>query len=78
MRPRRAAAVIGMTTLGDKDQIKPLSDFASKGVFTKELDQALVEHQSIDIAVHCMKDLPTTLPAGIGESDAMMWMMMGS
>lgn len=56
--------VVPMNTLGDIDQIKPLSDFASKGVFTKELDQALWNGQ-IDLAVHCMKDLPTTLPAGL-------------
>lgn len=56
--------VVGMNTLGDIDQIKPLSDFASKGVFTKELDTAVLTHQ-IDLAVHCMKDLPTTLPAGL-------------
>lgn len=39
-----------MSTLGDRDQIKPLSDFAAKGVFTKELDIALL-NGDIDLAV---------------------------
>jgi hydroxymethylbilane synthase len=41
-----------------------LSAFSDKGVFTKELDIALLS-KDIDIAVHSMKDLPTTLPEGI-------------
>lgn len=53
--------IVGMTTMGDKDQLKPLSSFDSKGVFTKELDNAL-ENNLIDVAVHCMKDLATLLP----------------
>ena len=40
-----------MNTMGDIDQIKPLSDFASKGVFTKELDIATMNN-TIQIAVH--------------------------
>ena len=58
------ADVVGMNTTGDIDQIKPLTSFDSKGVFTKELDVALLSSR-IDVAVHCMKDLPTTLPAGL-------------
>lgn len=53
-----------MNTLGDIDQIKPLTAFDSKGVFTKELDIALLSNH-ITLAVHCMKDLPTTLPHGL-------------
>ena len=56
--------VVGMNTMGDIDQIKPLTSFDSKGVFTKELDVALLASR-IDAAVHCMKDLPTTLPPGL-------------
>jgi hydroxymethylbilane synthase len=56
--------VVGMSTLGDNDQIKPLRDFNMRGVFTKELDFALLTSQ-IDLAVHCLKDLPTHLPEGI-------------
>lgn len=56
--------VVGIATVGDKDQIKPLAEFEAKGLFTKELDVAQLTGD-IDIAVHCMKDLPTELPPGI-------------
>jgi hydroxymethylbilane synthase len=56
-------AVVGINTVGDVD-MKPLAQFEAKGVFTKELDTALQEKQ-IDLAVHCVKDLSTTLPEGL-------------
>lgn len=62
--PEIVFEIVGMTTMGDNDLIKPLSSFESKGVFTKELDIALLEGK-IDIAVHCMKDLATVLPTGL-------------
>ena len=49
---------------GDKNLNQPLSQFSDKGVFTKELDKALLD-RSIDCAVHCVKDLPTTLEGGL-------------
>jgi len=55
--------IVGMTTAGDKDLTTPLHAFASKGVFTKELDVGLAENH-IDIAVHCVKDVATKLPEG--------------
>lgn len=51
-------------TTGDAIQDRPLSEAGGKGLFTKELDIALVEG-AIDLAVHSAKDLPTTLPDGI-------------
>ena len=54
----------GMTSEGDRNQAIALSKFATKGIFTKELDRALLSKE-IDIAVHSLKDLPTTLPSGI-------------
>lgn len=51
-------------TTGDAIQDRPLSEAGGKGLFTKELDIALLEG-SIDIAVHSAKDLPTALPEGI-------------
>lgn len=56
--------VCGMKTHGDKVQDRPLSSFASKGIFTKEVDEALLAGRA-DVAVHCVKDLPTVLPPGL-------------
>jgi len=63
--PERTALLIeGVLSTGDKNTEIALSQFSEKGVFTKELDSALLDKQ-IDIAVHSMKDLPTVLPEGI-------------
>jgi hydroxymethylbilane synthase len=51
-------------TSGDKLKDQRLQDAGGKGLFTKELDEALLDGR-IDIAVHSMKDLPTHLPEGI-------------
>jgi hydroxymethylbilane synthase len=53
-----------MTTTGDAIQDRPLAQAGGKGLFTKELDIALLEGR-IDLAVHSAKDLPTILPDGI-------------
>ena len=53
-----------ITTSGDRIQDKPLRDFGGKGLFTKEIDEALLRGD-VDLAVHSMKDLPTELPAEI-------------
>jgi hydroxymethylbilane synthase len=52
-----------ITTSGDRITA-PLRDFGGKGLFTKEIDEALLGG-SVDLAVHSMKDLPTVLPEGI-------------
>jgi hydroxymethylbilane synthase len=52
-------------TTGDAIQDRPLSEAGGKGLFTKELDSALLEG-AIDVAVHSAKDLPTRLPEGLG------------
>ncbi len=51
-------------TLGDKILDSPLSKIGDKGLFTKEIERALAE-KSIDLAVHSLKDVPTSLPAGL-------------
>lgn len=51
-------------TTGDKILDAPLAHIGGKGIFTKELEQALLEHR-IDLAVHSLKDVPTTLPEGL-------------
>ena len=52
-----------IATSGDRIQ-GPLRDFGGKGLFTKEIDEALLSG-SIDLAVHSMKDVPTALPPGL-------------
>jgi hydroxymethylbilane synthase len=52
------------TTSGDRIQDRLLLEAGGKGLFTKELDEALLDRR-IDAAVHSMKDLPTRLPDGI-------------
>lgn len=55
--------VIQMKTTGDHILDKPLSQIGSKSLFTKELEEALLNAE-VDFIVHSLKDLPTTLPAG--------------
>jgi hydroxymethylbilane synthase len=50
-------------TTGDKILSQPLADIGGKGLFTKEIDDALL-NGDVDIAVHSMKDVPTYLPKG--------------
>jgi hydroxymethylbilane synthase len=50
-------------TTGDKILNQPLADIGGKGLFTKEIDDALLSAR-VDIAVHSMKDVPTYLPPG--------------
>ncbi len=53
-----------IVTQGDKIQDRALLEAGGKGLFTKELDEALLEGR-IDCAIHSMKDVPTILPDGI-------------
>lgn len=52
-------------TTGDRIQDRLLSEAGGKGLFTKELEEALLAGE-IDCAVHSMKDMPTVLPTGLG------------
>ncbi|HEY0145502.1 MAG TPA: hydroxymethylbilane synthase [Methylovirgula sp.] len=56
--------IIVIRTTGDQIQDRALGESGGKGLFTKELDSALM-HGDIDLAVHSAKDLPTYLPQGI-------------
>lgn len=56
--------IVPITTSGDAIQDRRLIEAGGKGLFTKELDDALLEG-AIDFAVHSLKDLPTHLPAGV-------------
>ncbi len=51
-------------TTGDRIQDRPLAEIGGRGIFTRELDEALLEG-TIDLAVHSLKDLPTVLPDGL-------------
>ncbi len=53
-----------ITTTGDAVQDRPLAEIGGKGLFAKEIHEALAEGR-IDFAVHSLKDLETTLPPGI-------------
>jgi hydroxymethylbilane synthase len=57
-------ALIPIVTTGDRIQDRPLSEAGGKGLFTKELDDALLDGR-IDCAIHSLKDVPTVLPDGI-------------
>jgi hydroxymethylbilane synthase len=57
-------ALIPITTAGDRDRTKPFGEIGSRGVFVKELEEALLEHR-IDIAVHSAKDMTASDPEGL-------------
>ena len=64
LRSDDAIAVLVIKTSGDKILDRPLAEAGGKGLFTKEIDEAMLDRR-IDIAVHSMKDVPTWLPDGI-------------
>jgi len=57
-------AVVVIKTSGDRIQDRPLSEVGGKGLFTKEIEDALLA-RDIDIAVHSMKDMPVDQPEGL-------------
>ncbi len=62
--PGRRVAIEIIKTTGDKILDAPLSKIGGKGLFTKEIEDALLEGR-VDLAVHSLKDLPTVLPDGL-------------
>jgi len=62
--PEDAFAIEVISVMGDRIQDRPLSEAGGKGLFTKEIEEALLDGR-IDIAVHSSKDMPTELPRGL-------------
>lgn len=60
----RRCALVTIETSGDRDRTSPIGDMGTVGVFTKEIERALLAGE-IDLAVHSLKDLPTRLPQGL-------------
>jgi hydroxymethylbilane synthase len=61
------STLVPIKSEGDTDQVTPLYEIGVQGIFTRSLDIALLNN-NIDIAVHSMKDVPTSLPAGIVQA----------
>ena len=61
--PDTTVEILGMTTTGDQILDSPLARIGGKGLFVKELEQALADGRA-DLAVHSMKDVPMNLPEG--------------
>jgi len=62
--PSVTVELMTIKTQGDKILDAPLAQIGGKGLFTKEIEDALLEGR-VDLAVHSMKDLPTELPKGL-------------
>ena len=63
--PDLSVTLVPLTSRGDKILDVPLAKIGGKGLFVKELEQAMLEDQA-DIAVHSMKDVPMVFPEGLG------------
>ena len=64
IHPGLKVELVGMTTRGDKILDVPLAKVGGKGLFVKELEEAMLRDEA-DIAVHSMKDVPMELPQGL-------------
>ncbi|MEY4879419.1 MAG: hypothetical protein RJB62_888 [Pseudomonadota bacterium] len=60
----RICPIITFRTTGDRIQDRPLAELGGKGLFAKEIEDALLQDEA-DIAVHSMKDLPAAQPSGL-------------
>jgi hydroxymethylbilane synthase len=63
-RPGLEFALVPVTTAGDRDRSKPFGEIGSRGVFVKELEEALLARR-VDVAVHSAKDMTSTDTKGL-------------
>jgi len=63
-RPGTEFALVPVTTVGDRDRSRPFGEIGARGVFVKELEEALLEGR-IDVAVHSAKDMTSTDAEGL-------------
>jgi hydroxymethylbilane synthase len=64
VRPGLAVELVTIKTKGDKILDVPLAKVGGKGLFVKEIEDAIL-HRKVDLAVHSMKDMPAELPEGL-------------
>jgi hydroxymethylbilane synthase len=64
LHPGLAVALVEIATHGDRDRNTPLAQIGGLGLFTKEIQRALLDGE-VDLAVHSLKDLPTQGPPGL-------------
>ncbi|MEA3251081.1 MAG: hydroxymethylbilane synthase, partial [Pseudomonadota bacterium] len=67
LHPGLTVELVAMATKGDKILDTPLAKVGGKGLFVKELEDAMLDGRA-DIAVHSMKDVPMHFPEGLGLS----------
>src|SRR5690242_4420 len=63
-RPGVEIALVPITTAGDRDRTRPFGEIGARGVFVKELEEALLDGR-VDVAVHSAKDMTSTDTAGL-------------
>jgi hydroxymethylbilane synthase len=62
--PGIEVALVPITTIGDRDRSRPFGEIGARGVFVKELEEALLEGR-VDVAVHSAKDMTSTATEGL-------------
>ena len=62
--PEAAFEIVPIKTTGDRVQDRPLKEIGGKGLFTREIEEAMLKGE-IDVAVHSMKDMPVAQPEGL-------------